>query len=92
MAEPDGRRVHIEIVDIMGGGECPSGLEVGQVWDVADATVPQGMCGWAWNAMLPFIATLRFDGRFPWRDEPWARLCCPDADNAVVFRVEVIED
>jgi hypothetical protein len=45
------------------------------------------MCAWAFNAILPFITTIRFDGRFPWREEPLARVCCPDAENPVVFQL-----
>jgi uncharacterized repeat protein (TIGR04076 family) len=87
MAEPLGTKVRVEIVEIMGGGTCPSGLEVGRMWEIGDGLCPQGMCAWAFNAILPFVATLRFNGRFPWRDEPTVRVCCPDADNPVVFRL-----
>ena len=87
MAGPNGTTVRIEIVEIMGSGECPSGFKVGHTWEVADGLCPQGMCAWAFNAILPFIATLRFGGRFPWRDEPMARVCCPDANNPVVYEI-----
>ena len=89
MADASGRPVRAEIVEIMGAGTCPSGLEVGRAWLIADGLCPEGMCGWAFNSMLPFLATLRFGGRFPWRPEPEARICCPDADNPVVFRLTV---
>jgi uncharacterized repeat protein (TIGR04076 family) len=86
-----GHRVRIEIVEIMGGGSCPAGLSVGDVWEISDGMTPSGMCSSAWNSIMPFVTTLRFGGRFPWREEPWVRLCCPDADNPVVFRVERVE-
>lgn len=92
MGEVEGRPVRVEVVDIMGAGSCASGIhEVGQHWTVTDSMVPAGMCGWAYNAISPFIAALRFDGRFPWRDEPVTNVCCPDADNPVVFRVSIDE-
>jgi uncharacterized repeat protein (TIGR04076 family) len=91
MADSEGKRVRVEIVDIMGSGECPSGFEVGRSWVVADSVVPEGMCAWAYNAISPFITALRCDGRFPWRDDPVARVCCPDADNPVVFLLSIEE-
>jgi uncharacterized repeat protein (TIGR04076 family) len=90
VAESAGKRVRVEVVEIMGSGKCSSDLhKVGQAWVVSDAVVPPGMCAWAYNSIQPFITALRCDGRFPWRDDPVARVCCPDADNPVVFRVSI---
>ncbi|MBA4378819.1 MAG: TIGR04076 family protein [Gemmatimonas sp.] len=84
--------MRVEVIGIMGAGTCSSGLhEVGQSWVVDDAVVPQGMCGYAYNAINPFIMALRCGGRFPWKDEPVATVCCPDADNPVVFRLSLDE-
>jgi uncharacterized repeat protein (TIGR04076 family) len=91
MSHAEGKRVRAEIVDIMGGGSCPSGFGVGQTWFISDSIVPEGMCAWAYNSIAPFITALRCDGRFPWREEPVARVCCPDADNPVVFLLSVEE-
>jgi uncharacterized repeat protein (TIGR04076 family) len=87
VADKIGTAVRVEIMEIMGCGKCPSGFEVGRTWIVSDGLCPEGMCAWAFNAILPSITTLRFDGRFPWREEPLARVCCPDADNPVVFQL-----
>lgn len=89
MTESYGDAVRVEIVEIMGSGSCPSGHEIGQSWTVTASACPEGMCGWAYNSILPFLATLRFGGRFPWSEEPISRVCCPDADNPVVFRLSV---
>ena len=67
MVDKIGTAVRIEIIEIMGCGKCPSGFEVGQTWIVSDGLCTEGMCEWAFNAILPFITTLRFGGRFPWR-------------------------
>ena len=92
MAPSNGNRVRVEVIGIMGAGKCSSDLhEVGQAWVVADAVVPQGMCSYAFNAINPFITALRFGGRFPWKDDPVATVCCPDADNPVVFRLSLEE-
>jgi len=79
--------IRVEIIEIMGSGKCPSGFQIGRSWVISDGICPEGMCAWAFNSILPFITTLRFNGRFPWREEPMARVCCPDADNPVVFQV-----
>jgi len=90
VAAPSGNKVRVEIVEIMGGGKCPSSkFEVGRTWIISDDKCPEGMCSWAFNSILPFVTTLRFGGRFPWKEEPVARVCCPDADNPVVFRLTV---
>lgn len=91
VAEAAGKPVRVEIVDIMGSGNCPSGFHVGQTWVVSDAVVPKDMCAWAYNSIAPFITVLRCKGRFPWRDEPVVRVCCPDADNPVVFLLSIEE-
>lgn len=90
MSGVSGKRVHIEVVEVMGSGRCSSDLhDVGQSWDVSDAVIPQGMCAWAYNSIQPFITALYCNGRFPWRDDPVARVCCPDADNPVVFQISI---
>ena len=82
-----GADVRIEIVRIMGSGKCPSGFQVGRTWIVSDNLCPEGMCSWAFHSIFPSLSTLRFNGRFPWNEEPIATVCCPDADNPVVFRL-----
>lgn len=91
-APAEGQRVTIEIVEIQGSGACTVGHRVGDTWEVDTALVPAGICGWAYAAMLPFLQPLRFGGSFPWEAEGHARVCCPDADNPVVFRLSVAEE
>jgi uncharacterized repeat protein (TIGR04076 family) len=88
---PNGNKVRAEIVAIMGTGHCPAEYGVGRGWVIGDGLCPAGMCAWAFNSILPFVATLRFDGRFPWSEEPIAHVCCPDAENPVVFRLSIEE-
>lgn len=89
MPERLGKTVLVEIVEISGTGICPSGYEVGRIWTISDHTCPEGMCAYAFNSILPFVTVLQFGGLFPWSKEPTARVCCPDADNPVVFRISV---
>lgn len=92
--DPDfGRRVSIEIVEIHGSGRCSIGLDVGRTWLVESPSVPAGMCMWAWSALMPFLTPLRFGGALPWEDDPMtARVCCPDPENTVVFRLRVLSE
>jgi uncharacterized repeat protein (TIGR04076 family) len=90
MSHAKGKTVKIQVVKVLNGGECSSRLHcVGQSWVVSDATVPQGMCCYAYNSIGPFITALHFGGRPPWKDDPEVTVCCPDADNPVVFRLSV---
>ena len=85
------RTVKAKIVRIMGAGSCPMGLKVGDEFELG-ATTPKGMCSWAYNAMLPFVTVLRFDGRFPWQESDTIEVCCPDANNAVVFELQTVKN
>ena len=91
MAGPAGVPVHIEISEILVGGECPLGLRQGQSWTVADGFVPGGMCATAWNSIQPYVVALRYGGTFPWSDTKEIAACCPDAANPVVFQLTVEE-
>jgi uncharacterized repeat protein (TIGR04076 family) len=88
-----GRRVRIEIVEILGSGRCTIGLELGDAWVVDSPRVPAGICMWAWASITPFLTPLRFGGSLPWEDDAMtARVCCPDPANPVVFRLSVLDD
>jgi len=91
-APKDEQRVVIEIVEIQGTGECSVGHVVGDTWAVDSNIVPEGICGWAYGAMLPSLQVLRFGGSFPWDTAAETQVCCPDPANPVVFRLRVEED
>lgn len=61
------------------GGKCQGEVhKVGQVITV-ERTTPGGMCIGAWNAIAPYILTLRCGGNFPWEEEKGvATIHCPD--------------
>lgn len=90
--DPDfGLRVQIEIETVGGRGRCSIGLVPGQSWTVDSPVVPAGMCMWAWSSLMPFLTPLRFGTSLPWEDESGtARVCCPDPDNPVVFRLSTL--
>lgn len=68
--------------------KCPNGHCIGDTFIVGRQT-PGGMCLGAFGALLPFITTLRFGGRFPWeKGEGAGHFACPDPLVRNVFRIE----
>jgi len=80
--------IEIEVKRIDGIGICPVDHKVGDIFKVTGAENVEGLCGWAYHAMLPFLTVLRFGGAFPWeKDKDKAVVCCPDPNNSVVFEL-----
>jgi uncharacterized repeat protein (TIGR04076 family) len=53
---------------------------------------PEGFCDWAWVDIHKDVATVMFDGSFPWMRQPGTAVaCCTDGLRPVVFKVERIE-
>jgi uncharacterized repeat protein (TIGR04076 family) len=91
VTDPSGVPVRIEITEVLLGGSCPLGLRPGQVWEVGDGFLPQGMCAAAWASIQPYVTALRYGGTMPWSGERSMDACCPDAANPVVFRLTVAQ-
>ena len=82
-----GSPIAVEVIEVR-GGECPLEYRPGTQFLVDGPLVPEGMCTWAWNTMLPSLSVLRFGGTLPWEDFPGViRTACPDPDRTVVFRL-----
>jgi uncharacterized repeat protein (TIGR04076 family) len=60
-------------------GQCSGKIhKVGDVFTV-EQTTPGGMCMGAWNAIAPYVTTLRCGGNFPWEKQKGvATIHCPD--------------
>lgn len=85
----ESHQVLIKVTKIMGTGTCPNHHCVGDTFTVTGAETVEGLCGWAYHAMLPFLTVLRFGGEFPWEDDKdKAIVCCPDPSNPVVFEIK----
>lgn len=68
-------------------GSCEAGHKVGDQWLVGEKT-PEGLCTFAFSALLPCITPLMFGGSFPWEKNPdVTTVACPDAQNPVVFEL-----
>ncbi len=68
-------------------GNCDFGHKVGQEFELSGYS-PNGLCGYFYNMLFPYIIMLEFGGKFP---EAWGgevmRFDCIDVDNAV--RIEL---
>ena len=73
-------------------GKCAGRThEVGQVFTV-EHTTPGGMCLGAWNAIAPYLTTLRYGGNFPWEKEDGvAVIHCPDP-SGITLELRRIEE
>ena len=69
-------------------GTCATRHKIGDEWVIKDYKAPEGICLFAFNALLPFAWVLAFGGSFPWESDPdTATVVCPDPDNPVVFEL-----
>lgn len=85
-------KIKIKVIKILEKGECPLGLKVGDEF-VFEHLPPQNFCHWAFHSLLPFITALRFGGNVPWeKKEGYCQVCCPDAENPVVFEISRLEE
>ncbi len=66
---------------------CNIGHKVGEEW-LWEYKVPGGLCWFAYNAILPFAAVLKYGGTFPWQKDPDViTASCPDAEVVNVFEL-----
>jgi len=80
------QRYNIQITVHSAANGCSVGFKEGDNWLITDRT-PAGMCLAGYNALYPFIRTLRYGGGF---NRDFARVSCPDSSHCVVFEVKRI--
>jgi len=69
---------------------CPAFKE-GQEFIIGEK--PEGFCQGAWADIYRHITVLRWNGRYPWMDQPDKYLaCCTDGFRPVVFLLERLDD
>jgi len=68
-------------------GKCDFGHQAGQQFELSGYR-PNGLCGYFYNMLFPYIIMLEFGGKFPdaWGGEIM-KFDCIDIDNAV--RIEL---
>ncbi len=88
----ENHKVQITVREIQGRGMCAYGINPQDSWVISSEETPANFCSWALQAIFPFLAVLRFGGKFPWEeDKDTAVVCCPDPHNPVVFELKRIE-
>ena len=87
MAEQLGYRVTGTITAVK--GECSWGHKVGQKFELSGYT-PDGLCGFFYNVIYPYLMMLQFGGNFPeeWGDPETMTFDCPDQANAVTIELQ----
>ena len=79
--------VRVSVID----GQCSAGRhKPGDVFMV-EQTTPGGLCIGAWNAIAPYVMSLRFGANFPWeREGGTAHIHCPDP-KGITFELKRVE-
>ena len=68
-------------------GTCGAEHKIGDEWIIGVKT-PEGICGAAFNSLIPFYWVLARGGTFSWASDPdTATVACPDAKNPLVFEL-----
>jgi uncharacterized repeat protein (TIGR04076 family) len=68
-------------------GKCDFGHKIGQKFELSGYS-PNGLCGYFYNMLFPYIIMLEFGGKFPdaWGGEVM-KFDCIDKDNAVCIEL-----
>ena len=87
-----GRKVIGKIIRIK--GHCTYGLKLGDEFELSSGSA-DGICGYFYYNIYPYIMTLQFGGQFPpqpigWHEE-FIELNCPDIVNAVTIQLRPVE-
>ncbi len=81
--------ITLTIVDRLGTHGCHRGHQIG---DAFDFDTQRGLlCPMAMHAAFPYVDILRYGGQLPKGSKGDYRFCCPDADVANVFRIDVTD-
>ena len=80
----------IEITVIKQTGICKAGHKIGDKFYCTDHKAPDGLCGWAFSSIFPYIAGIAHSAKFPWEiKKNMATGCCSDPINPVVFEIKI---
>jgi uncharacterized repeat protein (TIGR04076 family) len=82
-----GKQYEVKIRLIRNNAPCHNGHKIGDEWEYNFAQ-PAGMCGFAYNSLLPFIMTMKTGGTLPWQEDPdLLMISCPDPEVQNVFEI-----
>lgn len=69
-------------------GECSAGHKVGNKFNLSGYS-SDGLCGFFYHDLFPWISTLQFGGEYPWyEDKDTIELPCIDRYNEVVIELK----
>lgn len=83
-------QIRLTVVDRKGPMGCHRGHKPGDAFDYD--TERGQVCPMALHAAFPYIDILRYGGTIPAGRDGDIRVCCPDADVMLHFRIEVVEE
>jgi uncharacterized repeat protein (TIGR04076 family) len=72
-------------------GKCDWGHKVGETFELSGYT-PDGLCGYFYHDLYPYIIMLEFGGKFPpaWSGEVM-QFDCMDVENAVSLELRRVD-
>jgi len=82
----------LKVLITVKSGKCQGDIhKPGQTFTIGE-TIPAGICSGAWDAIAPYVMTLKYGGDFPWEPEKgMAEIHCPDP-KGIVLELRRIED
>ena len=74
-------------------GTCSAGHKVGDNFELSGYS-SDGLCGFFYNGIFPYIIMLQFGGGFPpeWGDPDVVEMDCLDKDNLVTIELRRIRE
>ncbi|MFW9911949.1 MAG: TIGR04076 family protein [Candidatus Thorarchaeota archaeon] len=87
-------KVRIEVIDILGTGECSMGQKIGEVYNYPEDRGK--MCPSSFYSLIPWIMVMQSGGKYSFfkDDGNSVTLGCPDFTHQVVYKVirEIVDD
>lgn len=84
------QKIKLTIVGKLGPDECRRGHRVGDSFDYE--TERGKICPIAMHTLFPIVDIMRYGGKLPAAKTGKSGFCCPDADVALVFNIDVVEE
>ena len=80
-------KVRIEVIDILGTGECSMGQKVGEVYSYPEDRGK--MCPSSFHSLIPWIMVMQSGGTYSFfkDDGNSMTLGCPDYKHQVVYKI-----
>lgn len=91
MTRPSDKIPNVKVTVKSIKGKCSLGHQVGDEYIFEGGLAPGGLCTEGMLTVIPAARTLMFGGTHFWeKDKDAISVCCPDAENLVVFEIRRI--